>query len=159
VDLPCKNLPYIYIHSKLGAQVVHLALEEFVPSNVFRQSILTVIEFIKSRGITAAIYDSRRMRSLPPQDQDWFFDEALPMLLKSQLCRVAVVESSNGAGTFNLNHMVYSNHFFMPFEMQYFGEVASALDWVATGKGAKEELAVGQPSSLASVCLHQHLLT
>ncbi|GGK83971.1 STAS/SEC14 domain-containing protein [Rufibacter glacialis] len=152
-------MPYTYIYTNLGAQVVHLALEGFVPSSVFRQSILNVIEFIKAKGITAAIYDSRRMRSLPPQDQDWFFDEALPLLLKSQLRRVAVVEPSTGADTLNLNHMVYSNHFFMPFEMQYFGEVSSALEWIATGKAAKEEVGVAQQPSAVSASLHRQLLS
>ncbi|ALI99232.1 hypothetical protein DC20_09900 [Rufibacter tibetensis] len=127
---------------------VHITYNGFVSSNTFRQSILSVVEFITSNKIEAGIYDIRRMHSLPPQDQDWFIDEVLPLLLRTSLKKVAILESFSGLGQLNLNHLVYCQFLSIPFEMQYFEDIASSLQWISQTSCLEEKYSFSSSISL-----------
>ncbi|WP_210462078.1 hypothetical protein [Rufibacter roseolus] len=90
-----------------------------------------MIELIKKNNLLACIYDIRQLKSIPPQDQDWFIDEVLPLLLNTPIRKVAVLEATNGTGLLDLNQLVYSKYLSIPFELQYFEDVASALEWIS----------------------------
>ncbi|MBC3540524.1 hypothetical protein ACFSC6_11600 [Rufibacter sediminis] len=115
---------------------VHIECEGFVPSDIFRRTLLGVVTLIKDRNLSSCIYDIRRLKSLPPLDQDWFLDEVLPLLMKTSLRHVAVLESATSSGILDLNQLVYTKLHSIPFELQYFEDVAPALEWISSSLSA-----------------------
>ncbi|RNI32563.1 hypothetical protein EFA69_04390 [Rufibacter immobilis] len=89
------------------------------------------MEIVKNEHFKAGIYNVSKLRSLHPHDQDWLIDEILPILIHSSMAKVAILESTLGASQLNFNHLVYTLHASFPFELQYFEDVDSALEWVS----------------------------
>ncbi|KAA3440684.1 hypothetical protein [Rufibacter hautae] len=150
MDLDCQKSPYTNIFVDASLQAVHIACEGLVPSDTFRRTLLYVMELIKSNNLLACIYDIRQLKSIPPQDQDWFIDEVLPLLMDAPIRKVAVLEAANGTNLLDLNQLVYSKYLSIPFELQYFEDVASALEWVSKTTPLENNPLTSSRKSLAS---------
>ncbi|MFB9863276.1 hypothetical protein [Rufibacter immobilis] len=131
MKLACQTLPYTSVYIDADLHVVHIICEGYVPSSVFRQTISTALEIVKNEQFTAGIYNVSKLRSLHPHDQDWLIDEILPTLMHTSMTKVAIMESTLGASQLNFNHLVYTLDASCPFELQYFEDVDSALEWVS----------------------------
>ncbi|WP_207436181.1 hypothetical protein [Sabulibacter ruber] len=134
MQLTCQTLPYTNVYVDNTLRVVHVEYEGFVPSSVYRKTILWVLELIKTSNLEACVYDIRKLKSLQPQDQDWLIDEILPMLKKTPMRKLAVLESKSELGQLNLSQLVYYTPF--SFELQYFEDAESALEWIKQSQTA-----------------------
>ncbi|WP_205503521.1 hypothetical protein [Rufibacter psychrotolerans] len=131
MKLACQTLPYINVYLETNLRVVHVECQGFVPSSIYRQTILRVLDVIKAHHLVGWVYDIRKLKSLHPHDQDWFIDDVLPLLTQTLVRKLAVLESTSELGQLNLSHLVYSTHTPFSFELQYFADVASSLEWIA----------------------------
>ncbi|RNI23473.1 hypothetical protein [Rufibacter latericius] len=101
-----------------------------------------MIELIETNYLVSCIYDIRKLKSLPPLDQDWFIDVVLPQLSRTSIRKVAVLESLTSNGLLDLNQLVYTRHYSIPFELQYFEDVATALEWISRPLEARHQSAM-----------------
>ncbi|WP_181306661.1 hypothetical protein [Rufibacter sp. XAAS-G3-1] len=131
MNFTSQRSPYTNVYVDASLNAAHVECERFIPSATFRQNLLSIIELIKAKKLFACIYDIRKLKSLPPQDQDWFIDVAFPLLIKTSLRKIAVLESATSAGLLDLNQLVYTHYPSIPFELQYFEDVASSLEWIS----------------------------
>ena len=128
--IACQTLPYANVYLDTSLQVIHVEWDGLVPSYVFRQTIACVLELLKSREVYGCIYDLAKLKSIPPQDQDWLIEEVVPLLSKSSLRKVAFLESFTRLGQLNMSELVYSSFPTINFEFQYFENVEAAMEWL-----------------------------
>lgn len=133
--IACQTLPYANIYVDTSLQVIHVEWSGLVPSYIFRQTVTTALENIQMRELCGCIYDLTKLKSIQQQDQEWLMHEVLPLLSTTSLRRIACLESPSQMGQLDMIDLVYCAGPAINFKFQYFGDVASAMEWL--GKGQK----------------------
>jgi hypothetical protein len=136
VRIACQTLPYANIYVDTSLQVIHVEWSGLVPSYIFRQTVVTALEHIQVRELCGCIYDLTKLKSIQQQDQEWLMHEILPLLSTTSLRRIACLESPSQMGQLDMIDLVYCAGPAINFKFQYFGDVASAMEWLSKGHRA-----------------------
>ncbi|HEY4650484.1 MAG TPA: hypothetical protein VIG72_03675 [Pontibacter sp.] len=104
----------------------------FLNSEAFRSNGLRCLQLITEKKLTRWLADSRRMKAIRQQDQEWVLQELLPRLLDSLLQRMANLVSEDIFNKMAFEQMIKrSNGRLGDFRIKEFEDKEAALEWLS----------------------------
>jgi hypothetical protein len=98
---------------------------------VNRKSLNAVAQLIEQNTITEGLIDLRGRPRISPEQQLWVATNWLPRVSVPAIRHVAFIMSSTGLyNQMAIEAMHYAARHFIRYEVQFFSEPASALDWL-----------------------------
>lgn len=95
----------------------------------YRQALIESIRMTKRLGVQYFVTDRRLLPPLPADDLAWTTSIYLRALSGLPLRRFAIVISSDAAGA-QLQELLHSRRYPLPFEARAFDDLATAYDWL-----------------------------
>ncbi|MEJ8758352.1 hypothetical protein WG947_15165 [Pontibacter sp. H259] len=102
----------------------------FQSSEQFRSNGLKCLQLMNEKGLTRWLADSRKMKAIRLQDQQWVIEEFVPMLLSSPLRRMANLVSEDIFNKMAFEQMIRRSGDLGDFRLNEFEDKAAALDWL-----------------------------
>lgn len=99
-------------------------------STEFREAFWKCIELTNEKKLENWLGDNRKMKAISEQDQEWTFQVATPLLLRSTLRKMATVVSEDIFNQMAVTTMFDRAAPVLTFENQYFKEFEKALEWL-----------------------------
>lgn len=99
-------------------------------STEYREAFMKCLEMMYEKGIENWLGDNRKMKAISEQDQEWTFQVAAPLLLKSGLRKMATLVSEDIFNQMAVTTMFDRAAPMMTFENQYFKDFEQALEWL-----------------------------
>ncbi|HEV2028834.1 MAG TPA: hypothetical protein VGS16_09920 [Candidatus Dormibacteraeota bacterium] len=101
VDLPWLLMRWDAVH-----QLVHSEWRGFANSAELRASLLRGIDAIKDHNAIGYLTDTRKVKVVVHDDQEWIKQTWLPLAIKAGLKRIAVVTAASGLGKLTVEDVV-----------------------------------------------------
>jgi hypothetical protein len=98
--------PWLLMRWDAVHQLVHSEWRAFANSVELRASLLRGIDAIKDHNAVGYITDTRKVKVVVRDDQEWIKEIWLPLAIKAGLKRIAVVTATRGLGKLTVEDVV-----------------------------------------------------
>ncbi len=122
--------PYLSIRWDRVHQHVHSEWRAFANSAELRASLLKGVRAISDHRAVAYVSDTRKLRVIVPDDQEWIKATWMPLAVAAGLKRIAFVTAAAGLGKLTVEDLVpmVNGH---GLESRTFDSMPSARNWLS----------------------------
>jgi hypothetical protein len=122
--------PYLSIRWDSVHQHVHSEWRAFANSAELRASLLKGVRAISDHKAVAYVSDTRKLRVIVHDDQEWIKGTWMPLAIAAGLKRIAFVTAASGLGKLTVEDLVpmVDGH---GLQSRTFDSMASARNWVS----------------------------
>jgi hypothetical protein len=99
------DTPQALVEWDPAARCVHLEWRNFMFGEEYRTVLNTVLKALAAHKTGKLLADSRRMRAIPQEDQDWLMKDWVPRSVKAGLKHSAVVLPKSTLGQMSLQRL------------------------------------------------------
>lgn len=100
------NQPWLLMRWDAVDQIVHSEWRAFANSAELRASLLRGIDAIRDHNAVGYLTDTRKVKVVVHDDQQWIKETWLPLAIKAGLKRIAVVTATRGLGKLTVEDVV-----------------------------------------------------
>jgi hypothetical protein len=124
------NVPGVaVVRWDMRAQAAHMAWQGWATPEEFRAANDALVEAIKGHRGTKLLGDSRKIRVIKQESQDWVNRDWFPRILAAGLTRMALILPASGLAKMNIDDMV--SRVADQLDVAYFGTLVQAREWLA----------------------------
>jgi hypothetical protein len=131
VGLVYVDEPWLFMRWDDEHQCVYSEWKGFANSPEFRSALMKGLEAIREHNATRYLTDSRKVKVIVREDQEWVNDSWIPMAAADGLKRLAVVLADSGLGKLVVEEIVQMNDNERGVVSRTFRSVPEALKWLA----------------------------
>jgi hypothetical protein len=122
---------FITIYHDANRKMLHLEWHTFATSEGFREALLTAVEYAVVKKVECWIANTKNMKAIRQQDQQWTIDTFFPLFLRTGPQKLATVISDDIFNQMAVSNIIAKTTFpTNNFEHQYFSTYQAALDWI-----------------------------
>jgi hypothetical protein len=130
---------YAFVEWDEANRFVLLEWRDFAFGEGYRLALNKVIEALTNHGSTKLLADSRKMRAIPQEDQEWLMKDWVPRSQKAGLKHSAVVIPKTMLGQLSLKQLMKAgsgpNRYVSTDGASYFETVEDAKKWLRSLPG------------------------
>jgi hypothetical protein len=127
--------PWLLMRWDAVHQLVHSEWRAFANSVELRASLLRGIDAIKDHNAVGYITDTRKVKVVVHDDQEWIKEIWLPLAIKAGLKRIAVVTATHGLGKLTVEDVVGLADD-RGLQSRTFDSVEAGSQWASQARGA-----------------------
>lgn len=109
-----------------------------------------LLQYSQQQQITSWLVDTTRLPLATAEEQAWLSEVWLPQLMTLTIQRVALVLPNNLHNQLVLENILFDRHQPLHLDLQFFSDVAAALDWLTPSALVAERLEVNWQQALLS---------
>jgi hypothetical protein len=122
--------PWVSVRWEEEHQSVHTEWKAFANSQEFRSALMKVLEAIRENHAVRYVSDTRKVKVIVREDQQWADETWFPLVAAAGLKRFAGVTAEAGLGKLTVEEIFDSVHL-KGLEVRKFSSVAPARKWLA----------------------------
>jgi hypothetical protein len=122
--------PWVSVRWEDANQCLHTEWKAFANSQEFRSALMKVVEAIRENHAVRYLSDTRKIKVVVREDQDWADETWFPLVVAAGLKRFAAVTAEAGLGKLTVEEVFDAVHI-KGFEVRKFDSVAGARKWLA----------------------------
>jgi hypothetical protein len=124
--------PWLHMHWDRSHNCVISVWKGFANSAEFRAALGKGLQAIRERHAVAYVSDTRNIKVIVHEDQDWANETLIPQMAAAGLKRLAVITADAGLGKVTVEEIVklVDNK---PLLMRSFDSMQAAMRWVGEG--------------------------
>jgi hypothetical protein len=123
--------PWLSIRWDNEHECVHSEWKAFATSAEFRAGLMKGLKAIQEKHSTRYLTDSRKVKVIVREDQQWVNETWIPVAAAAGLRRLAVVLADTGLGKMTVEEIVNLNDNERGVLSQTFTSVREAMKWLA----------------------------
>jgi hypothetical protein len=133
-DIVYVDQPWLSLRWDDEHKCVYSEWRAFANSAEFRSGLMNGLEAIRENHATRYLTDTRKVKVIVREDQEWVNETWIPLAVADGLKRVAVVLAGAGLGRVTVEEVVNSNDPERGLVSRTFSSVTEALKWLAEGE-------------------------
>jgi len=122
--------PWVSVRWEDAEQYVHTEWKAFANSQEFRSALMKVLEAIRETHTVRYLSDTRKVKVIVHEDQQWADETWFPLVAAAGLKRFAAVTAEAGLGKLTVEEVFDAVHL-KGLEVRKFNTVAAARKWLA----------------------------
>jgi hypothetical protein len=122
--------PYLTLYLDEQKKLAIAEWKGVLSSAEYREAFMKCLELMYEKKLENWVGDNRKMKAISEQDQEWTFQVAAPLLLRSTLRKMATLVSEDIYNQMAVTTMFDRAAPMMSFENQYFKDFDQAMDWL-----------------------------
>ena len=121
---------FITIHYDAARKMLHMEWHSFANSDGFQEALLTAVEFAQKNNVVNWIANTKNMKAIRQQDQEWAASTFYPLLVKTNPQKLATVISDDIFNQMAVSNITAKTVSLTNFDRQYFSSYENALNWI-----------------------------
>ena len=127
---------FVQLHHDPAGATLETEWLGFVNSEQLRTSLTEALRLARQHRVKGWVANNTLLRTIRPADQDWINQEWFPEFAKLGVRRLAIVESQDALNRMGITTIMQRATEHIPFDTQYFTDVAAARRWAASAPAA-----------------------